>query len=302
MDISDIAMLEAIQKHGSISKASEFLNITQPTLSKRLARLEDKLGTILFIRSRSGLTPTEHTHYIVGKSEIIQTKIKNIERHIKLVNALEAGELHIGVGPIIEQLYFPHVLLQLSDSSTNRLRISIRTEEASELKKLVMDGTLDIAVGPFDQSICSDEYEVYPMVEHPLMIAARPDHPLVQKISEGQPVTKEEWSKQALIAPHRAEYMKGQEMILGGEEASRIDCDNYSVIKEVLKKSDYISLGPSAVFSAEVQEQTLSLIPHPNSLMWNASCLARNENACLPAIKRVRDTFHQYALPTIESA
>lgn len=54
-------------------------------------------------------------------------------------------------------------------------------------------------------------------------------------------MTREEWSRQPLIAPHLAEYMKDRLVMFKGNEASRIECDNYSVIKEVLNKSDFIS-------------------------------------------------------------
>jgi len=42
---------------GSIQKAAGTLHVSQPTLSRRLQRLEDILGTALFERSPTGLVP-----------------------------------------------------------------------------------------------------------------------------------------------------------------------------------------------------------------------------------------------------
>jgi len=47
MDIRDIELIEAVHRTGSLSKACGELSISQPTLSKRLARLERTLGAEL---------------------------------------------------------------------------------------------------------------------------------------------------------------------------------------------------------------------------------------------------------------
>ena len=48
MDIRDIELIEAVHRTGSLSKACVELSISQPTLSKRLARLESNLGPSCF--------------------------------------------------------------------------------------------------------------------------------------------------------------------------------------------------------------------------------------------------------------
>ena len=50
MDIQDLEIIRAIHDTGSLSRASVDLHVSQPTLSKKLARLEHQLGTVLFHR------------------------------------------------------------------------------------------------------------------------------------------------------------------------------------------------------------------------------------------------------------
>ncbi len=64
VDISDFNMVEAICSTGSLTKAAEALFVSQPTLSKRLARLEDELGAKLFHRAPSGLRPTSIANFL----------------------------------------------------------------------------------------------------------------------------------------------------------------------------------------------------------------------------------------------
>ncbi len=51
--------LLAVLKHGSLSGAARALAITQPTVGRHIAALEQALGATLFTRSQQGLLPTE---------------------------------------------------------------------------------------------------------------------------------------------------------------------------------------------------------------------------------------------------
>lgn len=297
MDLSDIEMLEVIVKCGSISKASEILHITQPTLSKRLSRLEYKLGTNLFDRNSSGLTPTDHTHFIIDSSVEIKNKVRNIERHIQLVNDLEVGELHIGVGPIIEQLYFPFVLLELTTKPGSKLNVTIRTEKEEDLTQLLVDGDIDIAVGPYEQSHSSDEYLIFPIASQPLAIATRTGHPITLEEKHSCLESREIFKNFALIAPHVPKYMYHQLVEATSDQSARIVCDNYGVIKDVLKESDHYTIGAKAIFAQEVEQNTLALTELPVPVRWYAACVVRRENAELPVIKRVMDVFRRLELP-----
>ncbi|MEM1153238.1 MAG: LysR family transcriptional regulator [Pseudomonadota bacterium] len=300
MDISDIAMLEAIVKHGSINKASEFLHVTQPTLSKRLGRLEYKLGTPLFLRNSSGLIPTPRTQFILESSQTIKTRIKNIERHIELMNTLEAGDLHIGVGPIVEQLYFPDALYELTKSSTSKLNISIRIESGDDLSDLLVDGLIDLAIGPFEESESGEDYIAHPIACEPLVFAARYDHPLMALKRDGGDLSSEDVAQYPLIAPHVPQYMLRDGSSGDRPQSSRIICDNYSVIKDFLRESEHVSSGPGAVFYPEVEQGVLALLPMTNPIDWFASCIVRPESAELPIIRKVISIFRDYNLPAID--
>jgi len=60
MDISweDVKLFLAVADHGSLTEASRYLRVGQPTVSRRLAELEESLGYPLFDRSVEGTTLT----------------------------------------------------------------------------------------------------------------------------------------------------------------------------------------------------------------------------------------------------
>ena len=59
MDIDQARTFLAITAHGSFLEASRQLHLTQSTVSARMQRLEEELGTRLFIRNRSGANLTQ---------------------------------------------------------------------------------------------------------------------------------------------------------------------------------------------------------------------------------------------------
>jgi DNA-binding transcriptional LysR family regulator len=59
LKLHDLHVLMAVVQAGSMSKAAEFLNTTQPAVSRSIADLEHAFGVRLLNRSRQGVEPTE---------------------------------------------------------------------------------------------------------------------------------------------------------------------------------------------------------------------------------------------------
>jgi DNA-binding transcriptional LysR family regulator len=65
--------LLAVLRTGSLSAAARELRLTQPTLGRHIAELEEALGTKLFVRSPKGLAPTEAAIAMRGDLEAAET-------------------------------------------------------------------------------------------------------------------------------------------------------------------------------------------------------------------------------------
>ena len=59
MDLASLAAFVAVAEHGGFSAAAEQLHLTQPAVSKRIAQLEEELGTRLLDRLRAGFEHAE---------------------------------------------------------------------------------------------------------------------------------------------------------------------------------------------------------------------------------------------------
>ena len=69
MNLRDLVDVKAICDAGSFRKAAASRGVTKPTLSNRIAHLEDQLGTVLFERSRGRSRPTEPARSIAARAD-----------------------------------------------------------------------------------------------------------------------------------------------------------------------------------------------------------------------------------------
>ena len=71
MEIRVLKYFLAVAREGSITKAANFLHLTQPTLSRQLQDLEKELGQKLLIRGQHNVTLTSEGHILKQRAEEI---------------------------------------------------------------------------------------------------------------------------------------------------------------------------------------------------------------------------------------
>ena len=98
MELRVLKYFLAVAKHENISKAAEALNLTQPTLSRQIADLEEELGTALLVRTRRRTTLTEAGLFLKARAEEIVALARKTADEIAHEGDLVAGDVYIGCG------------------------------------------------------------------------------------------------------------------------------------------------------------------------------------------------------------
>lgn len=293
LESADIHLVNAITDVGSISKASELLNMSQPTLSKRLARLESALDLSLFHRHNGGMIPSDAAKYIIEQGRGVHSTLRAMERHLSMLSNVEKGSLHIGVGPIIDQIYFPNVLLDFTEESSN-IRISLKTDSGQRLLELLQHGSIDVGIGPFRKSDIPDALISYPVQSANIILVCRSGHPLLDEINGNGVVPLTSLAKYPSIGPKVPASFKALMPAAIQEYSALITCDNYMASKAVVSCSDYISGGPELLFEKELNQGSLVEIPVNLSMLWSSFCIVRPESLDIPAVKTFLDIFSRY--------
>jgi len=144
MNTKDLDYFHQLILQKNFSKVANFFNVSQPTITTALKRLETDFNTKLMIRDRvhNELTPTASGEQLAEHAEIILRQLNIAHQEI---HNLTQQQIVLGLPPIIENHYFPKIAAKLAD---NELLASIQTVEGGSiaLREAVRNGRVDMAL------------------------------------------------------------------------------------------------------------------------------------------------------------
>lgn len=147
MTQKELVYVLAVAKEKSISKAAQKLFITQPSLSNAIKKIEEALGTKLFIRTNRGLKLTfSGERYCAIANDIIKI-FEDFEIEISDINNLKKGRLHIGITAYISTYLLPKVLPKFKQAAPN-IDFTFIELTSVELEKELKEGLIDFAIMP----------------------------------------------------------------------------------------------------------------------------------------------------------
>ena len=132
----------AIVDGGSITAAAEELGLPRPTLSRRLARLEERLGVRLVHRTtrRLSVTPAGERLYATARAVILAAR--DAEAEVRRLDDVPRGLLRVSIPPAVPEPLFSTLV---TDYLSMYPEVSIEVVATSEYVDLVADG-FDVAI------------------------------------------------------------------------------------------------------------------------------------------------------------
>ena len=108
INLRQVEAFKAVIENGTVSRAAEMLNISQPAVSKLIAHLEEDTGLKLFDRVKGRLAPTARGMRLYEEIDRIFAGIRQVENAVDTIRREQEGQLMIGVmpalsGPFIQQ-------------------------------------------------------------------------------------------------------------------------------------------------------------------------------------------------------
>lgn len=160
MDFTILKSFIAVAEEKSFSAAAKHLFISQQSLSKQIAKLEEELDTSLFVRSRPlGLTP-DGRQFLQTAKGILQLKRQYEENSSKSLAGSHA--VHVGIEHTVARAILPHVLPRyLHEHEDTYVRFSEESPEV--LQKAVSHDGVDLVIGTLGST--PDNYEIVPLCQ-----------------------------------------------------------------------------------------------------------------------------------------
>lgn len=130
---------------GSISKAANFLYISQPAITKSIKKLEQELGITLFYRTPKGVTLTDGGKIFFEYIKNGVESFMNGEHKLTALNNLETGILKIGASTTVTK-YFLLPFIEKFHKDYPKIEISITNHLTSTMISLLKKGSLDLLI------------------------------------------------------------------------------------------------------------------------------------------------------------
>lgn len=177
MTLTQLEYLVAIANNGSFGLAAEKCNVTQPTLSMQLQKLEEELGMRLFDRSRKPVVATDAGMAIIEQARRTISESQKIKEIANDSQERVEGTLTIGVIPTIAPYLLPLFLVDFVQRY-DQLKVSIVENTTEQIIDKLKEGTLDagIMATPTDESTIRER----PMYYEAFVAYLHPDHHLAK--------------------------------------------------------------------------------------------------------------------------
>ena len=127
--LSQYRIFYEVARCGNISRAAKELYISQPAISKAIGKLEESLGTRLFLRNSRGVQLTPEGNVLFQHVAAAFDSLSRGEKELKRIHDFHIGQLKIGVSntlckyvllPYLKSFVekYPHVNITIESQST----------------------------------------------------------------------------------------------------------------------------------------------------------------------------------------
>jgi molybdate transport repressor ModE-like protein len=176
LTLRQLEILEAVARHGSFSRASKDVHLTQPAVSMQIKQLEESLGLPLFEHVGKKIHLTEAGRETLATSQAIGRELDNLEHTLADLRGLRGGNLKISVTSTAS--YFAARLMALFRQAHPEVHISLNVVNRATLLNHLTGNSVDLALmgqPPEGMGLTAE-----PFMENPLVVIASPNHPLAQ--------------------------------------------------------------------------------------------------------------------------
>lgn len=189
-DIRQLERFIAVAKERSFRRAAAQLHISQPPLSDAIRKLEEEIGTPLFLRDRHRVELTRAGEVFLGRAELLLSQLDDSVAEAQAVATGLSGQITVGFFPTATYDVLPRILRTFRGRHPEvGLRFAeITTPEQPEALRLKeIDVALFLAPMAAVKGLAQQVFH-----KEPLIVAVPEDHPLAERKDIGIADLREE--------------------------------------------------------------------------------------------------------------
>jgi DNA-binding transcriptional LysR family regulator len=266
LEIQQLRQVVALADHGSFVRAAAALHMSQPALSRSIQNLEGRLGSDLFLRSSSGVVPTDLGRLYIGRARDLLRMADELDRETVGHGALRTGRVTVGGGPYPAESVLGLAAAKFAAQFPG-VSVQVQVRNWDELLRQLRGRELDFFVAETSTLLQEPDLEVAPLPSaHALYFVARSGHPLALRGG----ATALDTFAWPFVAPSRVPPRVLDPMLAAHRAASRqrtasrafpsIECNALATVKRIVASSDTITASTLSCIANELQSRQFVLL------------------------------------------
>lgn len=250
----------AVAQQGTLGRAAETLNLSQPALSKTLNELEQLTGTRLFEQGRLGAQLTLVGEQFLTHAVKVLDALNSAGQALNRKEGLNNDIVRIGALPTAALGILPTVIGQFHKQQKD-ITLQVATMNNTMLLAGLKSGEIDIGIGRMsDPELMSGlHYEL--LFLESLKLVVRPGHPLLQETVTLSRVM--EWP--VVVSPKGTVPRQNAEALLQSQgckmPAGCIETLSASLSRQLTVDFDYVWFVPSGAVKDDLRRGVLTALP-----------------------------------------
>ena len=135
----------AVYRLKHFAKAADDCNVTQPTLSSMIQKLEDELGVKIFDRKRQPIQPTQAGMKVIEEAWKVLNRAKKLKQIIDEERQVLTGTFEVGVLPTIAPYLIPRFFPQLMNEHPE-MDVRITEMKTEDMRRALRRGDIDAGI------------------------------------------------------------------------------------------------------------------------------------------------------------
>lgn len=300
VELKQLQMLAAIERHGTISGAARELGFSQPAVSQQVGNLERQLGTPLLVRTRSGVELTEAGTVLVAIAAPTTAIIAQAVSEVQAIAGLRAGTVRVTGFPSIAATLLPTAFAALRASYPG-LSFVLAEKQPPDAMEMLRAGECDVAIvfdypgdsTQPDEDLLPNERAVT-LLEETVYAVLPNDHRLARK----KLVNLQELADEVWIAgcPNCRDHLVSACRAAGFAPKITFETDDYLAAQALVANGLGVALLSDLSLAAANRKHRLTLVPCAPRSTRVTRAVTTSSLLTVPSVSLAIDALHAAAV------
>lgn len=175
VSLRDLALVQAVQRHGSFNSAARAMHISPSGLSHQVQKVEQALGAPLFERGGRRVVPTAGGQRLLAHIDTLLHAAEHLQQIARAGAVAFGGELRLGVPASLGPYLLPHLITPFPQHFPGA-RLSLSEGKPKGLLRRLQEAELDAVLAPVAPALSG--IAMRSLFFEPWELMLRADHPL----------------------------------------------------------------------------------------------------------------------------